>query len=479
MRWTSTALIFLGLTGSARANHNILVSYPTPTPEKIELLPAGATSFVLSGLGDLLPSKVNINVRMFPIVSSPPRDPYPAVQDPYQAIIYNKAGVSILSRPANQFLAKGQKVEFDFSKETFLVDEQVVPLQEIEVVASDPNVLSELSWDKGKKDANGELVEIATVLRGNFAVIKTVFFKTLPRLKKIVGQNNELWSIVNVLPLNLYLQSVLPSEILPTWHIEALKSQAVAARTYALYEMALARVKDKKNWDVDPTTWYQSYRGVKFRRGQRSIFVEDEATNKAVAGSRHNVLTYNGEVIKAYFSSNSGGVTCSAKECFHLEGENPPYLISVPDAEGVKDKPYGTWGEKANVTPTSIKERLQLMGYPKTIQVKELMVDVTGGSGRVWGFKVKLDDDKEIKLNRIQSTGMMTLFGGIRSYLFKIFSPDQTGRQKVVGHGLGHGVGMSQYGSLLFAEQGWSAERILTYYYTGVRLFSIVKEDEH
>ncbi len=470
MRQTILILALLFGLGGYASDLELLVEYPTPEPTEVELLPPGSTqSLIQTPVGRLLPSAVSIRVRMFPIISSPYRDPYPVVQDPNNVYVINKKGVSILSLADNIFLAKGHDLHFDFRNDYFLVDGEKVPLQPVEIIPNDPSVLSEITWDKGKRDSGGQSVEIAAALRGNFEIIKTYFVKK---------QKNR-WSVINVLPLNQYLRSVLPSEILPTWHIEALKSQAVAARTYALYEMALARVKEKRNWDVDPTTWYQSYRGVHFRRGQRAIRVEHEATNRAVADSRHNVLTYNGEVIKAYFSSNSGGVTCSAKECFHLEGDNPPYLVSVPDAPGVKEKPYGTWGEKANITQQTIKERLKLMGFPDSIQVKELIVNIMGNSGRVWGLKVLLADQKEIVLNRIQSSGMMTLFGGVRSYLYSLFPPDINGTQKVVGHGLGHGVGMSQYGSLIFAEQGWAAEKILTYYYSGARLYSISSEDSH
>jgi stage II sporulation protein D len=462
--------ILITFWGALGFSHARLVEYPFPTPKHIELLPAGSTDLVLSNL-NFVPTSVKIRVRMFPILSSPPRDPYPAVTNPFLAELTNDGGFSVLSRANGTLLAQGKNIKFDFAKGEYQVDQKTYAVEELEIVPDDPTILSDLLWDKGHELA------ITTTLNGNFIVMKTSFIKTLLRFKNTIKDNSEVWSIVNELPLNFYLRSVLPSEIMPNWHMEALKVQAVAARTYALYEMAVARVKEKRNWDVDPTTWFQSYRGVYFRRGDRQIKVEDEATNKAVKDSRHHILMYNGEVIKAYFSANSGGVTCSAKECFHLAGDNPPYLVSVPDADGVQKMPYGTWGERANVSRQTVKEKLILLGYPDTTEVDEVMVDKTGESGRVWGLRVKIKNGEDIVLNRLQSSAIMTLFGGIRSYLFQIFSPNQDGKQNIVGHGLGHGVGMSQYGALLFAEQGWDADRILRYYYSGVQLKQIANGD--
>ncbi len=326
-------------------------------------------------------------------------------------------------------------------------------------------------------------------MRGGFLITKTDFFPIHSRIRKVLDKKlprapeksqdpRSLWSVLNVLPLNYYLQSVLPSEISAKWHPEALRTQAIAARTYALYELAYSRDKLKRNWDVDPTTWYQSYRGVKYRQGESSLKIEAPQTNEAVKSSRHRIVTYQGEVIKAYFSANSGGVTCSAKECFELQSENPPYLTSVPDAEGVLEKPYGKWGQFANVTRETIKQKLLTLGFPSMIEVDEMLLGLIGETGRVWTLDINLMNGEQIKLNRRQSRAMLMLFGSIRSYLYRLDPPDQKGQQKVTGHGYGHGVGMSQYGALLFAEGGKTAEQILTYFYTGTGITQIANEDD-
>jgi stage II sporulation protein D len=63
---------------------------------------------------------------------------------------------------------------------------------------------------------------------------------------------------------------------------------------------------------------------------------------------------------------------------------------------------------------------------------------------------------------------LMRLYGPIRSFLYKLGNIQSDGKQAIVGHGFGHGVGMSQWGAQLFAKQGWDAHRILKHYYSGV-----------
>lgn len=467
---------------------NLLVDYPLPKVDSIELLPSGSTrSIIKSESGflpevDLMTAGVEIRVRLFPILSSPFRDPYPVVKNPFFVELSNSSELLLVDKGTGKELLQSKHVKLDFLNGKILANNTEYNLVECLISVGNDKSLTEVFWDQGQVDSSGRKIEIAVKVRGNFWIVKTDFANITPRIRKMLEEkklSRELWSVINILPLNQYLQSVLPSEVSAQWPSEAIKSQAIAARTYALYEMALARNKDKKIWDVDPTTWYQSYRGVEFRRGQSALIVETNSTNLAVKSTRHNVITYNGEVIKAYFSSNSGGVTCSAKECFNLSGDNPPYLTSVTDAPGVEKLPFGTWGAGANINRESIKDRLVLLGYPKEISVKEMIESVHGESGRVWGLRVILMDDNEIKLNRIQSSAMMTLFGPIRSYLYKLSPADENGKQQVVGHGLGHGVGMSQYGAYLFANNGWKAEQILGHFYQKTFLHQISTEEEN
>jgi stage II sporulation protein D len=122
--------------------------------------------------------------------------------------------------------------------------------------------------------------------------------------------------VVNRLPLDEYVQGVVPSEMPASWHPEALKSQAVAARSYALASRPRSDVYDNL-----PDTRSQVYTGASR---------EQPESNAAVRATARQVLTYRGKPIVAFFFSTSGGRTENAENSFVDSGPRP-YLVSVPD----------------------------------------------------------------------------------------------------------------------------------------------------
>src|SRR5215210_8030890 len=121
---------------------------------------------------------------------------------------------------------------------------------------------------------------------------------------------------VNSLPLDLYVQGVVPGESPASWPIEALKAQAVAARTYAV-----ATMKPSATYDLYPDTRSQVYGGVG---------AEAASTNQAVAETRGEVVTYDGQPVVTYFFSTSGGRTEDVENT-PLGHEPKPWLKSVDD----------------------------------------------------------------------------------------------------------------------------------------------------
>jgi stage II sporulation protein D len=148
---------------------------------------------------------------------------------------------------------------------------------------------------------------------------------------------------LNVLPLEQYLYGVVPSEMPSTWAPEALKSQAVAARSYALATRQVGAP-----FDVYPDTRSQMYLGVAN---------ESSTTNAAVDATRARVLFYKGTIATTYFSSTSGGKTESSQAWM---GTALPYLVSVPDPYD-DISPYHDWGPVA-VTAATIAKALKLTG---------------------------------------------------------------------------------------------------------------------
>ena len=131
---------------------------------------------------------------------------------------------------------------------------------------------------------------------------------------------------LNVLPLEQYLYGVVPAEMPSAWAPEALKSQAVAARSYALATRQVGAP-----FDVYSDTRSQMYLG---------IASETPATNAAVSATKRQVLFYKGTIATTFFSSTSGGKTESSQA---WTGTALPYLVSVPDPYD-DISPYHDWG---------------------------------------------------------------------------------------------------------------------------------------
>ena len=134
--------------------------------------------------------------------------------------------------------------------------------------------------------------------------------------------------VVNVVGLESYLWGVVPSEMPDTWPAEALKSQAIVARTYALTHML-----GGGDFDVYPDTRSQVYGGMA---------AESDSAHEAVDGTAGEVVLYKGELAQTFFFSSSGGRTANVQDVWN--GSKPtPYLVSVPDPYDTLS-PYHDWG---------------------------------------------------------------------------------------------------------------------------------------
>jgi len=178
---------------------------------------------------------------------------------------------------------------------------------------------------------------------------------------------------INFVGLEQYLYGVVPSEMPFTWHPEALKAQAVAARSYAL------ATRRSGAFDLYPDTRSQVYLGIDH---------EKPSTNAAVDATAGEVVLYQGEVAKTFFFSTSGGRTASAEDVW---GEAVPYLVSVPDPYD-SISPYHNWGPFA-FTGAKLAKVLKLPGRVVDLQpelnssgrIKTLNVVGTKGSISVPG----------------------------------------------------------------------------------------------
>jgi len=269
-------------------------------------------------------------------------------------------------------------------------------------------------------------------------------------------------TLVNILPLEEYLYGVVPSEMPSSWPLEALKTQAIAARTYALSHLGQFT---SDGFDIMPTTASQVYGGVE---------EETPVTNQAVNETRGKVITHNSKLISAYYSSGAGGITESGLDAW---GSNIPYLKSVRDFD--QDSPRYAWYK--NISNQELQATIKKDYGIETGDITKIFIAEYTQSGRAKtiyfeGSKNGLTvDAKKFRLSaRLNST------------LFKVEAVD-TGTRIVddtkhistlfmfIGRGFGHGAGMSQWGTRFLAKNGKSYQDIIKYYYQGVQITDVDK----
>lgn len=265
---------------------------------------------------------------------------------------------------------------------------------------------------------------------------------------------------VNELGLESYLMGVVPCEMSASWHPEALKAQAIAARTYTITRIGAFA---KEGFDVDDTTRCHTYRGAD---------VEDARTNEAIRLTSNKILIYDGKPIEALYATVSGGVTSSAAEAFGGVGQ--PYLASIRDVDA-SGKPYAA-GDKAFYWSKEFSNASFGKVFPeRAYEIQALRIASRGASGRVTGvlFTVKFDGEEtawevNVAFSKLRQAVGVDL---LRSSLFEINKTESGWRFD--GKGWGHGVGMCQAGANGRAKAGQSCEQILKAYYTGVELLTV------
>ncbi len=277
----------------------------------------------------------------------------------------------------------------------------------------------------------------------------------------------ERLNVVNILPIEFYLAGVIAAEMPASWEIEALKAQAVAARTYSLY----VKFTSGRNrvWDVRSTQADQVYDGIE-AENPRIWSVIEQTTGKILTSSDS---THPYGIIPAYFSSTCGGATVNAAKVFGAD-LSPLRGVKCPYCEKTAPKKYYRWDEviiSKDEIFSKLRRRynnLDKLGSLKTVKAKEyvqkgdfykiLKVELIGTNGKTdW---LNADDFRFILgASKIKSTAcrISDTGGAIKFY---------------AGKGYGHNIGLCQYGAQAMARQGSDSEEILDFYYPG----AVVKE---
>ena len=316
--------------------------------------------------------------------------------------------------------------------------------------------------------------------------------------------NSSSLTAVNIVPLEEYLYGVVPSEMPAEWHEEALKAQAVCARSYALIKAGYKNASDaKKGYKIVDTVSSQVYKGY---------LVETARCNLAVDATKGEMVCYNNKVVSTYYFSTSGGRTESSKDVWAVD---LPYLQSVPD-------PYEhnasreVWQKL--LTLTEIKDCLVRQGIVLG-EIDDLSVSKYSDTNRAYAlrlksgkqsitlqgttirtvldlystkFKIVKKGDVPDRVSVLSADGVTAgrvsemyiasaegvekASSGLEQYIVKgagnvsnypRTAPENADELLFAGMGYGHGVGLSQYGAKGMAEAGFTYKEIIEYYFTG------------
>ncbi len=261
---------------------------------------------------------------------------------------------------------------------------------------------------------------------------------------------NGALAAVNVVELEEYLQGVLKDEIPPGWPPEAAKAVAIAARTYAVYQMQ----QDPGGFfHLRATTASQVYGGATG---------EDPRSTWAVQATRGQILTFGGQPISAFYHACSGGGTEDALDVF---GPNFDTVVGVKDHFSLTC-PYALWVER--LTAQQVERALLRAGFAigRPLRIQDLLRSRTG---------------RVLRLAVHHSLGTLILEGKrfrealgndlIRSTDFEVRA--DAGGFTFVGRGWGHGVGLSQWGAKEMADLAYQHREILKYYYPLAEITSL------
>lgn len=257
---------------------------------------------------------------------------------------------------------------------------------------------------------------------------------------------------VREMKMEEYLMGVVAAEMDPQWPREALAAQAIVARTFTLKKIEEGGVEQR---GTDASTDIEEFQAYDAERINENV-------RQAVADTRGEVATYQGNLIKGWFHADGGGLTAaSADEGLAFKGE-APYIHSVEDP-GFKITLPENKSWTASFPISQVRQAVQKATGSDPGEISTVEVVEKGPSGRA--TQVRLGDvtlsGHGLRL-ALDSTVM-------RSALWEDISI-QDGQLVVTGKGYGHGVGMSQWGARALAEQGRSPEDIVRYFFKDIQI---------
>ena len=297
------------------------------------------------------------------------------------------------------------------------------------------------------------------------------------------------YTVVNAVPLETYLRGVVPHEVGSGAPFAAMAAQAILARTYALKNLHRFQVDD---YQLCANTHCQVYKGLTGTHPR---------ADEAIRQTSGLVLTYNGELVDAVYSSTNGGISAAFEDVW--DGDPRPYLRPQADIAHQPGKPLDLRQESSFQAFLAQREGFNEAGVSRlfrwefSLSLEELNTQLRAGqdylgipmptwssiagmqilersaSGRVQAMQLDLQTAEGIHSILLRKDQVRLAFPRLYSTLFRI-EPLKQGERlagyRFIGGGFGHGVGLSQYGSYTLARQGFNAAQILAFYYPGTTL---------
>ena len=333
-----------------------------------------------------------------------------------------------------------------------------------------------LSNPKGERFVHnpGEALRIPPPARGNILLDNHPYPGELTLIPR-PDRPGEVFDVVTSMGIETYLPGVIAKELYATWPLATFQAQAVCARSYALHERARAR-RSGRDFDVEATTQDQAFAGA----------TDLNVALDAVRTTRGQVLTWDGQVLRAYYSSTSGGRAASAADVWPTtngyEFNLAAPLQAAPREYADQDSPAYRWTRERGVARLSLRLRRwgEENGHPiKRIgQITSVSVESRNSVDRpvIYAIRDSRGETFELKAEELRVACNWPV-PGVPNIEAKdrVRSGDVTMRvenSKVIidGRGFGHGVGLCQYSAAALGKQGWPYQQIVLHFYPGAKL---------
>lgn len=254
--------------------------------------------------------------------------------------------------------------------------------------------------------------------------------------------------IINHVPTETYLEGVLNAEINTNWPIEAVKAQAVIARTFALFKR---EQRKEKLWHISAGEYDQVYKGDG---------ISDERGKRVIELTYGIIVSYRGRLAQTFYHSNCGGITENPSSLW--KGSYPYPYLKVKSVPYGKSDPRFQW--QASISNREILQVLKKSGIHLT-ELNHLSIGEYTPSGRVKNLVFNKSPAHAIPAETFRR---LTGYRRIQSLLFDVVRIP--GGYFFKGRGNGHGVGLSQWSAKEMAEVGYRYHEILHFFYHDIKL---------